>query len=102
MTTITRLRFSGVPRGAALELRCTGRGCPFAAKRTTKVVKGTIDGLVLLGRHARLRAGQTLEARVTAPGHQGAVIRYRFRKGKRPTVTTLCLPAGASKPQARC
>lgn len=103
-TTFTRMRIANVVAGTVVELRCTGAKCPFTAKRTTQARKGVIDGLALLGRraHKRLRASQTLEVRVTAPGHLGKVVRYRIRNGEQPKVSRLCLPAGASKPQPRC
>jgi hypothetical protein len=104
VTTITRLRVAGIADGSVLELRCSGRKCPFTNKRTAKARKGVIDGLALLAKPAqkRLRAGQTLEVRVTAPGHLGKVLRYKLRKDKQPRLTTLCLPVGKTKPQARC
>lgn len=103
-TTITRLRVTKLVRGTVLQLRCSGSKCPFTTKRTTKARKGAIDGLALLGKptNARLRAGQTLEVRVTAPNHLGTVIRYLARNGKQPKRTVLCLPVGKTKPRTHC
>jgi Ca2+-binding RTX toxin-like protein len=104
VTTITSLRVARAAAGSVVELRCSGRKCPFSTRRTAKARNGVIDALAPLTKrsHKRLRAGQTLEVRVTAPGYVGKVLRYAVRKGKRPTVTTLCLPVGKAKPQARC
>jgi hypothetical protein len=40
--------------------------------------------------------------RITAPRRIGRVVRYRLRGTAAPEVRTLCLPVGATKPQARC
>jgi hypothetical protein len=85
--------------GARVELRCKGRGCPFA-KRVAKVRRNHSANLRRLIKR-RLRAGAVLEVRLTAPGTIGRVTRFRLRKGHPPKKVNLCLPPGAKTP-ARC
>ena len=63
---------------------------------------GKVDLLKLLGaKGSRFRAGQTLEIRITAPARIGKVVVYRFRSGRLPSSTALCIKPGAAKP-AKC
>ena len=50
----------------------------------------------------RFRPGQVVTVRITAPLRIGRVLRYRLRGDAAPRVRRLCLPVGATKPQARC
>jgi hypothetical protein len=97
LTRVIRLRVRDVPRGGAVRVLCTGRGCPFRSRRFT----GT---RVNVGKafKKRLRAGARIEVRITAPGAIGKVVRYKMRRGKAPRTTRLCLPPGATRPRARC
>ena len=103
-TTITRLRIGKIVSGTLVEVRCSGRRCPFTRKRTGRVRRGVINALALFAPSDRdaLRAGQTLEIRVTAPGQNGKVVRFRLRRGKLPKRTTLCLPVGETRPRTSC
>ena len=86
------------PRRARVSVRCKGRRCPF----------GRIGGTI--GRRKRLRfrraqrafrAGQVLEVRVTGRRRVGKFTRVRFRRGRPPRRSDLCLAPGAKRP-ARC
>ena len=101
-TTLVRLRLRLLPAGAAVQLRCSGPGCPFKRKSAGRPRGGKLDALPAFGRKRTLRAGATLEVRITAPGRIGKVVRYKARDGKPPKATTLCLRPGARTPQRSC
>jgi hypothetical protein len=83
-TVFPRLVLSDVdPARAAIELRCSGLGCPFARRAVTARSR-------VLTKHVReLRAapGARLEVRLTAPGRLGKLIRFEARSGKAPVRT---------------
>jgi hypothetical protein len=100
---LVTLGVSQPPRGAKVEFRCTGRGCPLARKKLTgKTRRGVLNVLPALGKRVKYRAGQTIEVRVSASGFNTKVARLKLRAGKIPTTVALCLPPGASKPQKTC
>jgi hypothetical protein len=98
-TISERLIVRDVPDGAAVQLRCSGKGCPRKA-RSVAVENGTANLRKLLGRR-HLRPGAKVEVRVTRADMIGKVLRFTMRRHRRPALTRLCLPVGASKP-ARC
>ncbi len=96
-TKFTTLTLSGVPKGATIEVRCSGKGCP----RKTWVKKNAPAKLSLtVFRNKTLRRGATLEVRTLATGAIGKVVRLKIG-AKRPAQTVLCLSPGAKSP-ARC
>jgi hypothetical protein len=98
-TRNTALSVSGVPEGAAVELRCRGRGCP-AKRRSIAVKAGRADVHRTL-RRSHLRPGATLELRVTRADMVGKVLRFTIRRGRAPAWRKLCLAPGATAP-GRC
>jgi hypothetical protein len=75
-----------VPKGGKVELRCSGPGC--AARVRTAKVKGSKANLLKLVSR-RLRAGATVEIRVTAPDFIGRATRFKMRAdGRQPKKTT--------------
>jgi hypothetical protein len=99
-TRNTSFSVTGVPAGAAVELRCRGRGCP-ARKRSIKVsTSGRADVHRTL-RRSHLRPGASLELRITRNDMIGKVLRFKIRRGKAPTWRKLCLTPGATSP-GRC
>ncbi|MDA0185082.1 putative metal-binding motif-containing protein [Solirubrobacter phytolaccae] len=84
---VNRLRVRELPANATVELRCSGKGCPFTS-RTLSVPKGKTS-LDLLARvkRAKLRPGARLTLRITAPGTVGKALRFTIRAGKTPTVS---------------
>ena len=75
-----------VPKGGKVELRCSGPGC--AARVRTAKVKGSKANLLKLVSR-RLRAGATVEIRVTAPDFIGRATRFKMRaSGRQPKKTT--------------
>jgi hypothetical protein len=103
-TTITRLAVRGVPAGGRVEVRCQGKRCPFKRKRAAHPKRGRVNALKALGKRRTLRAGQTLEVRITRAGSIGRVVRWRMRAGNhQPKLSSpLCLPPGRTQPQRRC
>jgi hypothetical protein len=79
------------PANATVELRCRGRGCPFARRRTS--LQGRSRTLVLTRRLARRRLGigARIEVRITAPGSIGKLVRFTMQRRKLPRYTVLCL-----------
>jgi PKD repeat protein len=96
-TRITLVEVRGGPRGARVTVRCTGRGCPFRARRRVAET-----GRVRLSNFKRVLApGTRIEVLVRAPGVIGKYVKFRIRAGKRPVRTDRCLMPGASEP-TRC
>jgi hypothetical protein len=96
-TKFTSLNVASIPRGARVEVRCSGKGCP----RKSWVKRNAPSRLSLtVFRNKRLKVGATLEVRILRDGMIGKVVRLKIGK-KRPAQTVLCLEPGASKP-ARC
>jgi len=100
-TKTTILKVRGAPAGARIEVRCSGRGCPFSVRRFTSK-GGTLDLRKQYLRRAKLRVGTTLEIRVLVPGHIAKVARFTMRKRKAPLTAYLCLAPGAAKPTRTC
>jgi PKD domain/Putative metal-binding motif len=97
------LRAKRLPRGGRAQIRCSGKRCKFKRITANKPRGGTVNLLKKLKRSQRtLRAGQTLEVRLTAPNFDGKVLRYKLKPGKIPTARELCLPHGTQRPQGRC
>ncbi|MEA2291492.1 MAG: large repetitive protein [Solirubrobacteraceae bacterium] len=63
---ITKAIFTGVPAGAALEVRCSGGGCPFKKRKVT-ASHGSADVTALL-KKAKLRNGAVVELRAVVAG----------------------------------
>jgi hypothetical protein len=94
----TRFRFSHIPRGAKIEVRCHGKGCPFERKRLK--VKGTRANLLPAVRRARLTPHAAyFEVRISASGYITEVLRFTAAGSKGVTVTRLCVPPGHNKPR---
>jgi hypothetical protein len=98
-TKLTKLTVKGAPAGAKLQVRCKGKGCPFARKSIK--LKGGGANLTKRFKRAQLRPGAVVELRVTASGVVGRVQKISIRKRKEPKRSSLCLAPGASKP-SRC
>jgi len=89
-TRAATLLVRDVPQGGKVELRCSGLGCA-ARVRTAKIKRGKANLLRLVSR--RLRAGATVEIRVTAPDFIGRSTRFKMRgNGRQPKKTTAQLP----------
>jgi hypothetical protein len=98
-TVVERLIARDVPEGATVQVRCRGKGCPRRA-RTVAVKRGKANLRKVL-RRRHLRPGVKVEVRVTRADMIGKVLRFKMRRHRRPAMTRLCLPVGATKP-TRC
>ncbi|MDA0173786.1 MopE-related protein [Solirubrobacter taibaiensis] len=83
---VNLLRVRDIPANATVELVCSGRGCPFKARKVA-VARGakSLDLLAKLKR-AKLRPGAKLTVRITAPGSVGKALRFTIRAGRTPKV----------------
>jgi hypothetical protein len=91
------------PVTARITVTCHGRGCPtkvenrLAASRRLKRKRGSI--LIAFPRFERtLRAGITLEIRVSKPDRIGKYTKFVIRRGKLPTRADACLNSANSQP----
>jgi streptogramin lyase len=100
-TRVRSLSVRGVVEREQLEVRCRGRGCPFARRRVARRAGATSVSLTRLFARRRLRPGAVIELRITRPGAIGQVVRFTVRRGRAPRRTNLCLPVGSARP-ARC
>jgi hypothetical protein len=91
---LRRLRVAALPRRAVARVRCKGRRCPFGSRRVRRGGRGFAV--------AGLRAGQTIELRITAPGHDGKLARWRLRASRTPVAELRCIPLGNRVPRPRC
>ena len=95
-----RLRVHDAPAKAAVELRCTGKRCPFKRRTTVADAHGAVS-LTKLFKHRTLRSGSVVDVRITAPNSIGKVVRFEIRRRRVPQARTLCLAPGAAK-AAKC
>jgi PKD repeat protein len=85
------------PRGARVELRCLGAGCPAKG-----VARTSARRLMRFRRfERRLPAGVRLELFVRQPGRIGKYTRFLIRAGKPPARVDRCLVPGKRRP-VRC
>jgi hypothetical protein len=92
-----KLLVSDIPPGAAVRLRCHGKGCPGSRRSVPVSAAGKANVHRLLrGRH--LRVGTVLELRVTRADMIGKVTRFTIRRSDIPSIRKLCLPVGATAP----
>jgi hypothetical protein len=117
-TRVDRLLLSHVPAHAAVNLTCSGRGCPFAAatnvsgKRchgkpctanaSSREPARSAVNLTILFAGARIATGAKLTVSVTEANTVGRIWVFTFRARERPTAHAACLMPGSSKPGVGC
>jgi hypothetical protein len=79
-------------KGAQIEVRCTGGGCP--SRTLERTVRRRNENLQSLLGSRVLRRGARLDVRVTSTSRIGRLLRFRFTKAGEPDVDFLCLPPG--------
>ena len=99
-TTLKNIEVAAEP-GARLSAGCRtrrGRRCP----RTRDLARATASTAVRMRgfENKRLPVGARLEIRVTKDGMIGSVKTVTIRARRAPSVRTLCLPPGATRPAA--
>jgi hypothetical protein len=92
-TRVIRFVVTRAPVGAAIAVRCSGKGCPFKERRTGLKATG-------LFRTAKLRPGAVVELVIDSPGLVGQVFRYTIRASRAPRTVLLCWPPEAPRPTA--
>lgn len=87
-TRVKNLTLRALPPGAAVEVGCRGRGCPFKTKRFV-AKHGSLD----LRRQfkKRLRPGAAIAIEITKPGMTGEAFRYVMRRKGAPRRTVRAL-----------
>jgi hypothetical protein len=115
--TFRHVELVRVPATAAVNLSCTGGGCPF--KTAFNVTGKQCGAKPCVARHRKrgrartvdltpLLAGRRLSPRaelmvsVTVPNTVGRVWELTLRSGKRPALKTTCLEPGSTKPGQGC
>jgi hypothetical protein len=79
-------------KGARIEVRCTGGGCP--ARTFKRTVRRASENLQAALGSRVIRRGARVEVRVTSTSRIGRLLRFRFSKAGEPDVDFLCLPPG--------
>jgi len=86
------------PLGALVSVYCSGRGCPIKSESESAFSSNSKGGTALFAFHRferSLRAGVTLEVRVSKPGEVGKFTRFKVRRGRLPLRVDGCLgPTG--------
>jgi hypothetical protein len=92
------------PVGARVQVRCVGRGCKTksenriaAASKKSKAVSGAVT-LSFVRFERALRAGVSLQIRVTMSGQIGKFTSFAVRRGKLPVRKDQCVLTTVSKP----
>jgi Putative metal-binding motif len=97
----TSLGLKNVAKGATVQVRCKGGGCPKKAYRVkTKRARKTMNLLSAL-RGRTLATGALVEIRVTVPGLIGRLISLKVGRRARVADTVRCLVPGRTRP-TRC
>lgn len=96
---VTQLRVVEAPPGARVEVRCSGRRCPFKRRSTTVNARG--DAPLAKYFKKKLRPRITIEVRITQPNTIGRVTRFPITRVAVPPARRYCLPPGQAKP-VRC
>lgn len=94
-TTFRSFVLTGITEGAKVQVRCSGKQCPFK-QRTLKVRKGRATA-----KRFTVAPGATVDVWVTAPRMIGKVMRLPIVRNRFPTMKTLCVDPGARKAK-RC
>jgi hypothetical protein len=89
------------PVGATIKLGCRGRGCPaHAAQRRAAASGGHAVPTAFRGFERYLRAGVTLEIRISKGASIGAYTRFAVRRGRLPLRVDSCLDPRGVRPIA--
>ncbi len=97
-TRNTKLLVTKLPAGAAVQVRCKGKGC-FTATHNVSIRAGHADVHRWL-RTRHLRSGAYVEVRITAPNMVGKVMRFKIRSHRLPLAQRLCSAAGGDRGHA--
>ena len=96
-TRFDRLLVRGVPGGATVEVRCSGKrgACPRRTFRTT--LAGDVRLRPFVGRY--MPAGTRITVLITKPGAIGKRVVYTLRRGRNPRSVSACTAPGGGPTQ---
>lgn len=99
LTRLQRLTASDLPENASVRVSCTGARCPVRTRTLTPTTgTKTLNVRVSMkAKEQRLRPGQALELRITAPAYDGVVARWVARPRRPPKRSRLCIPLGNTR-----
>lgn len=114
-TKVINLVVNGVPPGATVVVKCSGRGCPFA-QHSSVLEKSTRSGrsprmgfahrtsfnITPAFASRRLAVGSRVTVEIVRPNWIGNYYRFTMRAGRGPGVHIACLAPGGSVPGAGC
>lgn len=88
------------PPGALISVTCRGRGCPLT--HVSRVMSASAESSAVDFPHLQrfLRAGTTLEIRVSKAGEVGKYTRLTIRAGRPPARIDACLYPGSPAPRS--
>jgi Putative metal-binding motif/Bacterial Ig domain len=97
-TTVRTLTVTRLPKGGAVTVKCSGKGCPFKSKKLVSKTGGSIKLATLFNftrkKHkvvSKLAIKTRIELLLTAPREIGEDIAFVVRRKKAPSVATRCL-----------
>ena len=96
---VRRMRVVDAPEGARVEVRCSGRRCPFEQRTATVDAKGEANLKKFFKRGVRPKV--TIDVLVTYPNMVGRMIRFPVKRLDVPSTVRYCLPPEATRPE-RC
>jgi PKD repeat protein len=94
---IEALEVSQLPKSARVQLRCSGKGCPFKSK--VRRPRGKSRKVRFPELKRKLRAGIVLRVIVSEPGRIGKYTSFTIRRSGAPTRKDLCIIPGAKRPR---
>jgi hypothetical protein len=99
--TKVRVMRVNAPIGTQVDVRCTGRSCPF--KRQVRTISTVANSRTAAGMRVHrlerlLLPGVRVRVYVTKPGEVGKYAKFRFRAHKAPARTDKCLLPGSLVP----
>ena len=100
-TRVVSLAARGLAKGVTVEVRCGGGGCPFTRKRLKPRTGCDLDLVDEAVQEPDAACGAHDRGADPKTGNRGRVVRFKTRSTAKPTRTTLCLPAGSTRP-GRC
>jgi hypothetical protein len=102
----TRVRelvvLDAAPANARIEIRCSGRGCPYRARRLRPRGRKRVNALDQRLKRAKLKPGARVEVWIVARGRGGKVVRFTVQDKVIPGRARLCLSRGSRRPRANC
>ncbi len=94
-TRVVQLAVTRLPKGAKVQVLCTGKGCPF--KRKSIANKGAKLNVLKALKRLTVRAGAVLRLRITGAAGEQKVATWKVRRGRPPSTTYRCAATRGAK-----